>query len=585
MIPNSFIDELKHRCDIEQVISPYTRLKRAGRNLTGLCPFHSEKTPSFVVYPENGSFYCFGCGAGGDVVTFVRMAEHLEYMEALRFLAQKAGIAMPEDIENDQSAKQRVRILECNREAARFFYQVLNAPLGKAGLEYFNKRHLSEKTVKKFGLGFAPDTWDALIKHLKSKGFTEQEAELAALTRKNRQGGSYDLFRNRVMFPIIDLRGSVIGFGGRTIGSDNPKYINSPDTMVFKKSRGLFGLNIAKATKQQYLILCEGYMDTIGLHQAGFDNAVATLGTALTGEQARLIAQYTGEVVIAYDSDEAGQKATERAVGILSKTGIKIRVLSMSGAKDPDEYISKFGVEKFRQLLEGSTNSTEHEILKLRKKHDTDSDDGKVNFLNEFCVVMSRIPAKLEADVYINKIANEFSVSKDAIVEQVNALRRKMEKSREKKIKEDLHIFAEENKKHGYNIQRSGDIGFAAVEDKLITALFKNPNYINAVSGLILPEEFATDSNREIYDKIIQTVNSGTDLTLTYLSPYLPIEEMGRLSGLLASARDLNYTFEDVEKLVSAIKQKQGKKTNEQIAAMDEQELKRYFDELAAKKK
>ncbi|MEG1849295.1 MAG: DNA primase, partial [Oscillospiraceae bacterium] len=351
MIPESFIEELKYRSDIEQIISPYVQLKRAGRHLTGLCPFHSEKTPSFVVYPENQSFYCFGCGAGGDVVTFVRKSENLEYLEALRFLAQKAGMTLPEDAENDEAGRMRLRILECNRESARFFHAALISPAGEPGLAYLRRRQLSDTTIRRFGLGWAPDSWGSLHEHLLKKGFTEAEMLAAAVTRGGTRG-SYDSFRGRVIFPIIDLRGAVIGFGGRILGDGQPKYLNSPDTMVFKKSRNLFALNVAKATKEPRLLLTEGYMDAIAVHQAGFDNAVATLGTALTQEQARLMAQYTGEVVIAYDSDGAGQKATVRANELLAQTGIKVRVLSMTGAKDPDEFIKANGALRFKQLVE-----------------------------------------------------------------------------------------------------------------------------------------------------------------------------------------------------------------------------------------
>ena len=310
MLSESFISELKARNDIEEVISSYVNVKRRGRNLVGLCPFHSEKTPSFTVYPDSQSFYCFGCGAGGDVVTFVKKIENLDYIEAVKSLAQRAGLAMPEDGYDDSYAKLKTRVLEINRETARFYHQCLISPVGKKALEYLRGRGLSDNTIRRFGLGFAPESWDAVIKHLRGKGFTFDEMAAAAVAVKSARGSYYDQFRGRVIFPIIDIRGNVIAFGGRLMDGQGPKYLNSPDTPVFKKSRNLFALNYAKSSKESALILAEGYMDVVALHQAGFTNAVATLGTALTAEQARMISQYAAEVVIAYDSDGAGQKAT-----------------------------------------------------------------------------------------------------------------------------------------------------------------------------------------------------------------------------------------------------------------------------------
>ena len=337
MISELFLQELKSYSDIEQVVSSYVHLKRRGRVATGLCPFHSEKTPSFTVYPDNQSFYCFGCGAGGDVITFIRRIENLEYVEAVRFLAQRAGMAMPEDTRDDGMARLKARVLELNRTLARFYHSCLRGPQGKPGLDYLHGRGLTNQTIIRFGLGYAPDSWDAACKYLRSRGFTDDEMVSAAVAARGKSGGLYDSFRNRAMFPIIDLRGNVIGFGGRVMGdAKGPKYLNSSDTPVFKKSRNLFALNFAKASKREGLILCEGYMDVIAMHQAGFDNAVATLGTALTSEQSRLIAQYAQGVTLSYDSDGAGQAATRRAVGLLGEVGVKIKVLSITGAKDPD---------------------------------------------------------------------------------------------------------------------------------------------------------------------------------------------------------------------------------------------------------
>ena len=585
MIPESFIEELKYRSDIEQIVSPYVRLKRSGRNLTGLCPFHSEKSPSFVVYPENQSFYCFGCGAGGDIITFVRQIEHLEYVEALRFLAEKAGMTLPEDARDDETARVRLRVLELNREAARFFHSVLISPAGKPGLDYLRGRGLAGKTIRRFGLGYAPGDWSALLDHLREKGFSEQEMLLAAVVSKGRNGGVYDTFRGRVIFPIIDLRGGVIGFGGRILGEDGPKYLNSADTPVFKKSRGLFAMNIAKATKENRLILAEGYMDVIAIHQAGFDNAVATLGTALTPEQARLISQYTGEVIIAYDSDGPGQKATMRATGLLGQTGVKIRVLAIKDAKDPDEYIKKFGATRFKMLLDASANSTEFEILRIRQKYDLSTDDGKVGFLREFAAAMAALPDRLEADVYIGRIAAELTVSRSALTEQVAALRKKNFRAREKKERRDLKIYSEAVPNQPRDPQRSKYLRYALAEDKLIALLMKNPDYGAEICEKITPGEFVTDANREIFSVIANRISQSLPVDLMSLSSSLPMEAMGRLSYLLASSDARTYTIEEANDYIDVILSFRQTKTGDEVGCMPEDELLEYIQKLASKKK
>ena len=362
MLPESFLNELKYRTDIEQVISRYVQLRRRGRNLTGLCPFHAEKTPSFTVYPDTQSFYCFGCGAGGDAITFIKRMENLEYMEAVRTLAERVGLEVPEGTADDGSRQRKARILELNRAAARHFHKNLMSDIGREARAYLVGRGLSKSTVVGFGIGFAPESWNDLRDHLRGQGFSDEEMISAALVSPGKNGGCYDAFRNRIIFPIIDLRGGVIAFGGRNLGEQGPKYLNSGDTPVFKKSRNLFALGFAKNTKRPEMILCEGYMDVVALHQGGFDNAVATLGTALTPEQARLISGYTGTVVLSYDSDGPGQKATGRAISIFEDTGVKVRVLSIPDAKDPDEFIKKFGPERFELLLEGSAGAVDFEV-------------------------------------------------------------------------------------------------------------------------------------------------------------------------------------------------------------------------------
>ena len=584
MIPDSFIEELRYRCDIEQIISSYTQLKRTGRTLKGLCPFHSEKTPSFVVYPENHSFYCFGCAAGGDVITFIRMAEHLEYVEAIRFLAEKVGMTVPEDAKDDIFAKQKTRMLELNREAARFFHAFLISPQGKRGLDYFRERGLSDKTIRKFGLGYSPDSWDALKNHLRQKGFTEQEMLSAAVVRKNDRGGSYDQFRDRVMFPIIDLRGGVIGFGGRILGDQKPKYLNSSDTAVFKKSRGLFAMNIAKSTKQPRLILCEGYMDAIAIHQAGFDNAVATLGTALTPEQARLISQYVPEVVLSYDSDEAGRKATDRASQLLSQVGLRVRVLNIPNAKDPDEFIKKFGAAKFQQLVEGSANSTEYAINLLKKKYPIDTDDGKVAFMKEFCPMMAKVENAIEADVYVNRISQEIGIEYTLIAEQVKAMRAKNQRKQQKKFDNDLKIYTQEQPNRRRDPQRDSNMRYALAEDKLLAMLMRNPDCAEEIAKSIAPSQFVTDFNRDIYAVLIERITNGKSTDMMSLSSQLSTEQMSWLSYLLASNQQYSYNMDDAKQFIETILAKQNERTNEQVGSMNSDELQSFIAGIAAKK-
>ena len=369
-ISDEFLFELRQRCDIEDVVSGYVQLKRRGKNLVGLCPFHNEKTPSFTLYPENGSFYCFGCGAGGEVVSFIRRAENLDFTEAVRFLCDRVGMTMPSDGFDDSLAQKRKRIYEMNREAARFFRECLLGEKGKAALQYYLNRGYTKKTITRFGLGYAPDEWRALITHLREKGYSYEDAYEANLAQKSEKNGKvsfYDNFRNRVIVPIIDARGNVVAFGGRVLDDSKPKYINTSDTPVYKKSLGVFGLNFAKNSQERSLILVEGYMDAIALHQAGFTNSIACLGTALAGEMAHLLSRYADEILLAYDNDEAGHKATERAIGVFSSIGMKIRVIRLSGGKDPDEILKKFGAEKMRSLIEGAENDIEFALLKASR--------------------------------------------------------------------------------------------------------------------------------------------------------------------------------------------------------------------------
>ena len=584
MLSESFISELKARNDIEEVISSYVNVKRRGRNLVGLCPFHSEKTPSFTVYPDSQSFYCFGCGAGGDVVTFVIKIENLDYIEAVKSLAQRAGPAMPEDGYDDSYAKLKTRVLEINRETARFYHQCLISPVGKKALEYLRGRGLSGNTIRRFGLGFAPESWDAVIKHLRGKGFTLDEMAAAAVAVKSARGSYYDQFRGRVIFPIIDIRGNVIAFGGRLMDGQGPKYLNSPDTPVFKKSRNLFALNYAKSSKESALILAEGYMDVVALHQAGFTNAVATLGTALTAEQARMISQYAAEVVIAYDSDGAGQKATNRAINIFGEIGLPVRVLKVQDAKDPDEFIKKFGATRFKMLLEGAGSAMEFEIAKLRAKYDLDSPDGKVGFLKEFAGFMAGIRNPIERDVYVTKTAQELGVAKDPLLVQINYIIRQRAKSDEKKKARDLSVFAS-GPNERRDPQRMSNLKEALAEERLIGILLKNPDYHGDILGKIRPEDFVTDFNREIFSVISDRLGQNRSVELIALSEQLSEEQMAKVAQVLADSASTRATRKEAMDYVETILAGKNRKSAAEVQQMDREALKDYVAQMAKRKK
>ncbi len=585
MLSEQFLQELKLRNDIEGVISSYTPVKRRGRNLVCLCPFHNEKTPSFTIYPENQSFYCFGCGAGGDVITFVRRAENLEYIEAVKFLADRAGLAMPEDGYDDRTAKLKARVLEINRETARFYFSCLMSPAGRQALEYLRGRGLSDSTIRRFGLGYAPDSWDMTLRHLLSKGFSREELAAACIAVQSSRNKDryFDQFRGRVMFPIIDIRGNVIAFGGRIMGEGGPKYLNSPDTPVFKKSRNLFALNFAKSTKENRLILAEGYMDVVALHQGGFGNAVATLGTALTGEQARMIAQYADTVVIAYDSDGAGQTATKRAINIFGEIGLKVKVLSMTGAKDPDEYIKKYGAQRFKLLLDGSSGAMDFEIAKLKAKYDLETDEGKVGYLKEFVAFMAGIRNEIERDVYVSRTAEELRVEKSTLLLQISHIIRQRARSAEKKQARDLSTFAVDPKDR-LDPERSRNIRAALAEERLIAVLFKNPDYREHILAQIAPEEFVTTFNRQVFAFMCGRLKEEKSLDMISLSAAFDEAQMSRISGILAAASGQNFTRAEADDYIKVIKEQAGQKTPRELAEMDEEQLKQYISGLVGKK-
>ena len=584
MIPDSFIQDLKASCDIEDIVSGYVKLTRKGKNLVGLCPFHSEKTGSFYIYPNTQSFYCFGCGAGGDTITFLRRIENLEYIEAVKLLAQKAGVQVPEDSMDDSGARLKARTLEINRETARFYHQCLVSDVGKDAYRYLIERGRTPKIITRFGLGYAPDDWNSLVNHLKSKGFREEEMEASGICVRSKKGGLYDRFRGRVIFPIIDLRGNVVAFGGRAMGDKGPKYLNSSDTPVFKKSKNLFALNFAKASKAPNLILAEGYMDVIAIHQAGFDNAVATLGTSLTEEQARIIAQYTDTIIIAYDSDNAGQAATKRAINIFSEVGVKVNVLTIPDAKDPDEYLKKFGPERFQMLLEGCTNALEFEIAKIRNKYDVSTADGKVSFLKDFARLLADIRNPLEREVYLTKTAEELGVAPAAITAQINSIQKGRKNAQAKKEKNDTSIYIGDIASGRKDMDRKRNLKYAVAEEHIIEILMKNPDYVPHFIKQCAPSEFVTEVNREIVTLLCDRIQTHRSVEPMALSADLSEEAMDRLSGILASETIQRADRTQLDEYIRILKEHGQQRSEQEIRDMDPDEYLRYVESLKARK-
>lgn len=581
--PQAFLDELKNRSEITSVISSYVNLRRSSRNLVGLCPFHSEKTPSFTVFPETQSYYCFGCGAGGDVITFVRNIENLDYPEAVRFLAQRAGMTVPENGEDNAAARLKARVYEINRLAARWFFDRLVAPEGEAVRAYLLGRKLTVQTIRHFGLGWAPESFNLLTDYLKGQGYTDRELVTAGVAGQSRKTGrAYDYFRGRVMFPIIDLRGSVIGFSGRVLGNDGPKYLNSPDTPVFKKTKNLFALNFAKNSKEQRMILVEGNVDVITLHQAGFINTVATLGTSLTDDQARLIAGYAKEVVVAYDSDGAGRKATTRAFSFFDELGVKVRVLKIPGVKDPDEYIKKFGAQRFKMLLDESASVTDYKLTEIAQKNDVSTPSGKVSYLKEAASVLADIRSPVERDVYIRKLGNDLGVSHEAIAEQVKNLLQRRRKVQEKQDADNL-VRSVSRPDRKEDPDRTAHKKAAVCEDTLLSLLYKNPDKLETVTDKLSEDDFVTGQNRRVFEALCRVIRESGVPDLTRLSAFLNDADLSHMSRLIATAPPFDSKM--LEECIRELKTIASAPDETAISKMDDDALASYIDQLKKGKK
>ena len=586
-IPDEFIQELKSRTDIADVISSYVNLKKTGRNLVGLCPFHNEKTPSFSVSQENGFFHCFGCGVGGDVITFIKRIENLDYVDAIKFLAQRAGMTMPEDNRDEGLSRLKNRIYEANREAARFYHKQLYTPQGQQALEYLRKRQLTEKTIIHFGLGYSPPSRFELVNYLKSKGFSSTELIAANLANESKKGNPFDRFSDRVMFPIIDLRGNVIAFGGRIMSDIKPKYLNTSDTPVFNKSKNLFALQFAKNKANGQLILVEGYMDVIALHQAGFENAVATLGTALTQEQAMIIKRYCDEVVICYDADEAGQKAASRAISILRPTGLHIKVLTVPNGKDPDEYIKSYGDQgaaRFRLLLDKCGNDVEYRLHKLKLSYNIDVTEQRVAFLTEASKLIAALDNRIEQDVYISSLSEELNVEKNAVAQQVAKYRKlNAREAGRREQREIQNTMSARNDK--INSEKFYNLRAANAEEALIALMIFNPDIANTICSRTLSEKFVTSFNRKVFEVLKKRISDGKDITLSDISGEFSNDEVSQIAKILAThPREVNPVQASEEYLLVLDEEAQ-KMTPEQIAQADTQTLMEQLRKMKEKKK
>lgn len=551
-LPDEFIYQLKLANPIDTTMGRYVHLIRSGSNYKCLCPFHSEKTPSCTVYTGTQSFYCFGCGAGGDVITFTKQIENLDTYEAIKLLAERGGLEMPENDLNKDGAKLKLRILEMNREAANFFYRNLLQGQDKRGLQYAVQRGLTPKAIKKYAIGYAPAAWDGLMKHLEGLGFTREEILSAGLIRQNARG-CFDFFRERVMFPIIDLRGNVIAFGGRLIEGEGPKYLNSGDTPVFKKSRNLFSLNFAKNANVKQLILAEGYMDVIAINQAGFEQVVATLGTALTAEQARIMAQYATEVVLCYDSDSAGQNATHRAINLLSEAGLHTRILKVQDAKDPDEYIRKFGATRFKLLLDNSGGAINFELARCREGLDLATEQGKFDFLRRTVQVLAGIRNEMEREVYLSRIAKEEEISLDILHSQVKAQLRKSyytEKKQNWNAMMAKSSFRDELNPEAPQYQRE-----AKAEEQILAYLFLHPDLLPEVEKRLKPEHFFTSLHRKIYEVFCERMPETDTFSVSMFRDACSDAEMGRITGIMAHNAEVALTADTLNDCIRLLLQ------------------------------
>lgn len=572
-LSDSFLQELRLKTDVVDLISSYVSLKKRGNTYVGLCPFHNEKTPSFTVYENTQSFYCFGCGAGGDSVSFMRKIENLDYIDAVKVLAQRAGMQMPDEGYDDSLSKKRRTILQINRETARFYHNYMMSEQGKVGLQYFLNRGLSQKTIRHFGLGYAPNKWDELFKHLKSKGYDVSDILTAGVVRKGEKG-YYDYFRNRVMTPIIDVRGNFIAFGGRVLDDSKPKYINTSDTLVYKKTNEVFGLNYAKDSGKDSLILCEGYMDVIAMHQAGFTNAVAGCGTALTNEQVRLLSRYAKEIILVYDNDEAGQKALNKAISLFDQVDVKISIPTLSGGKDPDEIIKNLGRARFADMLEKSSNEVEFAIMKLRRGFNLQTTQGKSQFAGEAVKILANA-TPIERDLYLSRLADELGIEKRALQAQLAEYSSRIAKGQKKR---------EYNKIIDDDLRRTRKESFEAdtstvslkAQARVIGLLMTYPDCYLLCKDLS-SEEFTEGFYRKAYEAVTQRIRDNLSLELIMFNEGFTDDEMGKFTQLISVSQNSSNPKKEFTDCINVIDNEYKKQNSKSTSEMNDDDFRNFF--------
>ena len=583
MIPHEYIEELTRRTDIVELVGSYVQLKRKGRLYGGLCPFHSEKSPSFYVYPDTQSFYCFGCGAGGDAITFAKKINSIDYPEAVKMLAARAG--MPEPQEDDKTGRMRSRILSMNKEAARFFHACLNSTVEEArqARAYWRRRGLDDKTIVRFGLGYAPNDGQALYQFLRDKGYNQQELDASGLFKRSPSGRIYCLFWKRVMTPIFDLRGNIIAFGGRVLDDSKPKYVNSPETLVYHKSETVFALQIAKRSASRRFVLCEGYMDVISMQQAGIDTAVCACGTALTPDQVRLISEYADEVILSYDSDEAGQKATLRSLELFRNSPVKVGVLQIPGAKDPDEYIKKYGAERFQALLDGVGNALDFRLGRLKDQYDLAQDAQRLEYVKEAVDLLAQRSSPTEQEVYAGRLAEETNISKAAIMTQLGtAVKKAGSKRRREHDRQVLRSGEMDQIKVSYTAGGSQALGIVSAQQRLLAAILREPQYLDLVKDQLTAEQFIQPQQKELYEAMLQCREQGVEISLTALHAFAGEEALNELSHLAAQYSDVNCTPDDIRLYLDRIAR--GMPVASKAASMTNEELSSYFQSMREKK-
>ena len=565
--PREWIDSVRERSDIVELIGSYVTLRRAGSNYTGLCPFHSERTPSFTVFPDTQSFFCFGCEAGGDAFTFVMRSENLEYPEAVEFLAKRAGIQIPETHEDSDQPRgiSRARAYELNRAAARFYRDCLFDPaIGEAGMNYLrDTRGLDTAVIRHFGLGYAPNEFGVLLPHLKSLGFTEEEMRQCFLCGRSQSGRYYDYFRGRVMFPVINTAGEVVAFSGRDVtGTSKAKYLNSSDTPVFQKRKNLFALNFAKAHCAEQMILCEGNMDVVSMHAAGFENAVASLGTALTDEQARIMARYTKQVIIAYDGDSAGQRAAGRVMDIFARVGLDVRVLRITDAKDPDEYIRKFGTDAFARLLKGSSTGFSYRLDGVLNRYNIKEPEDRIKAAAELCGMVARVWSSAEREVYLQAVSERLGLPIDSLRRDVERAQARIQRDRHQSEARAARMSALALDDR-VNPEAAGNIRAAAAEDTVLGLMLLYEEHRRAVregAVSLTADDFVTAFNRRVFEAIMELENSDGGFSTAVLGEQFDPDEMGRLAKLAQARRNLSENGQSV--LKAAIRTLQDEKNS-----------------------